>query len=155
MDIPAYLIVAGHHPIYSIAEHGSQQFMIDQILPVMIEHKAQLYIRKTSFMDSHLLGIWFYRRERQFFFSNGHDHQVQYITNSRGMTFVTSGGATVPNPSRSSRSELRQYDATSEFFWARGGCYTHYVATATELKVSFIEAKEDNVLYQVIIPKRV
>ena len=38
-----YLIVSGHHPIYSIAEHGSMNFMIEKVLPIMKKYGAQVY----------------------------------------------------------------------------------------------------------------
>jgi len=129
-----YLIVSGHHPIFSAAEHGSQQFMVDQILPVMEKYGAQLYI-------------------------NGHDHQLQYITKPNGIGFITTGGATLPNPSRAGLLGLRQYGAESQFYWAKpfeinGGGYTQYVARSTGLEISFIDAHDDNELYQVVIPRR-
>lgn len=39
-----YLFVAGHYPVYSIAEHGSTQCLIDKLLPLLETYKATAYL---------------------------------------------------------------------------------------------------------------
>lgn len=124
-----YLLVSGHHPIYSIAEHGSQDWMIEKILPVMKKYGAQAYI-------------------------NGHDHNLQYLQDLEGTTgFIVTGCATLPNPSRKHRSDIQKKGGKVNYFWAKPlhslGGYTHYVADKMTLQVEFIDATNDQVLYQV------
>ena len=47
-------IVIGHHPIYSGGEHGDTPELIETILPLLHEHKVQIYF-------------------------NGHDHDLQHL----------------------------------------------------------------------------
>jgi tartrate-resistant acid phosphatase type 5 len=39
-----WLIVAGHYPVYSVAEHGSTTCLVEQLRPLLIENKAAMYI---------------------------------------------------------------------------------------------------------------
>lgn len=39
-----YLFVAGHFPVYSVAEHGSTQCLIDKVLPLLETYKATAYL---------------------------------------------------------------------------------------------------------------
>eukprot|EP00483_Globobulimina_turgida_P000751 UN00751 len=63
----SYLIVAGHYPIYSIAEHGSTPDLIQNLNPLMEEYKGTAYF-------------------------SGHDHGFQYIEDN-GIGYVDTGGA--------------------------------------------------------------
>ena len=42
-----YLIVSGHYPIYSIAEHGPTQCLVDRLRPLLHQYQA------TSYMSGH------------------------------------------------------------------------------------------------------
>lgn len=130
-----YLIVSGHHPIYSIGEKGSENFMIEQILPIMKKYGSQVYI-------------------------GAHDHNLQYLQDIEETTgFIVTGCANLPTPSRVHRKDIKEKGGKSRFFWADSyvegsGGYTHYVADKWGLNVDFIDAGEDKVLYQVSYPKR-
>lgn len=58
-------MVVGHHPIYSGGEHGNSPELIQKVLPLLIEHKVDLYC-------------------------NGHDHDLQHLQ-SDGLNFFCSG----------------------------------------------------------------
>lgn len=63
-----YLIVMGHHPIYSNGPHGDQQILISDWEPLLREHKAHLYLA-------------------------GHDHDMQHLEfDGHPTSFVLSGG---------------------------------------------------------------
>ena len=64
----SYLFVAGHYPIYSCAEHGPTWSLVEELKPMMIQSKAQLYI-------------------------NGHDHTMEYIMedDNPNLGYVVSG----------------------------------------------------------------
>lgn len=47
-----YLIVAGHFPVYSIAEHGPTQCLLDRLKPMLYKYHVTAYF-------------------------NGHDHNLQ------------------------------------------------------------------------------
>ncbi len=39
-----YLLVSGHYPVYSVAEHGPTQCLIDRLRPLLHQYKATAYI---------------------------------------------------------------------------------------------------------------
>ena len=61
-----WLIVAGHYPVYSIAEHGSTDCLVQQLKPMLVAHNVALYI-------------------------NGHDHNLQWIDDGSGVGYVDCG----------------------------------------------------------------
>ncbi|MEG9435931.1 metallophosphoesterase [Edaphobacter sp. HDX4] len=63
-----YLIVIGHHPIYSNGPHGDHKVLIAEWEPLLREHKAHLYLA-------------------------GHDHDMQHLEfEDHPTSFVMSGG---------------------------------------------------------------
>lgn len=63
-------IVVGHHPVYSGGEHGDTPYIIKHILPVMQEHKVQVYF-------------------------NGHDHDLQHLQAGSVNLFCSGAGSKV------------------------------------------------------------
>ncbi len=39
-----YLIVSGHYPIYSVAEHGPTQCLVDRLRPLVHQYHATTYL---------------------------------------------------------------------------------------------------------------
>jgi hypothetical protein len=64
-----WVLVAGHYPIYSIGEHGDDQFLIDDLLPLLLKYKVHAYLA-------------------------GHDHSHQHIYKD-GLHHIISG---LPSP---------------------------------------------------------
>ncbi len=67
-----WLIVAGHYPIYSIGEHGDDQYLVDDLLPLLLKYKVHAYL-------------------------NGHDHLHQHIYKD-GLHHITSGNSAGRGP---------------------------------------------------------
>lgn len=65
-------IVIGHHPIYSGGEHGDTPELIETILPLLREHKVQLYL-------------------------NGHDHDLQHLV-AGNVNMICSGAGSKIRP---------------------------------------------------------
>lgn len=127
-----YIVVSGHHPVWSIAEHGPTSELVDNLLPLLNKYGVSLYI-------------------------NGHDHQLQLIKDlDTGIQYVTSGAATVPNPSRKHRDDLAD-NTVLEFYWAEPlgmGGYTQLIFDNDSLKVLLLDATDDSIKYQSSIDKR-
>ncbi|HXE41616.1 MAG TPA: metallophosphoesterase, partial [Candidatus Baltobacteraceae bacterium] len=66
-------IVIGHHPIYSGGEHGDTPDLVEQILPLLQEHKVQVYF-------------------------NGHDHDLQHLVAGE-VNLIDSGAGSKVRPS--------------------------------------------------------
>ncbi len=39
-----YLIVSGHYPVYSVAEHGPTQCLVDRLRPLLHQYQATTYL---------------------------------------------------------------------------------------------------------------
>jgi acid phosphatase len=61
-------IVFGHHPIYSGGEHGDTPELIESVLPLLHEHKVQVYF-------------------------NGHDHDLQHLAAGEINLFDSGAGS--------------------------------------------------------------
>ncbi len=66
-----WLIVAGHYPIYSMAEHGDTSDLIDRLDPLLRKYRVNAYI-------------------------NGHDHVLQHLS-WHGIEYFTCGHGTLTN----------------------------------------------------------
>merc|ERR1719203_1195441 len=64
-----FLVVAGHYPVYSIAEHGSTSGLIEKLKPMMLKYNVTAYF-------------------------SGHDHTFEYIE-SEGIDYIDTGGTHV------------------------------------------------------------
>lgn len=62
-----WLVVVGHHPIYSNGNHGNTLGMIRHVKPLLEKHKVALYLA-------------------------GHDHDLQVLEPVEGVHYVVSGG---------------------------------------------------------------
>jgi len=67
-------IVIGHHPIYSGGEHGDTPELIETLLPLLREHKVQVYF-------------------------NGHDHDLQHLQAGE-VNLICSGAGSKVRPTR-------------------------------------------------------
>ena len=54
---PAYILVGGHFPVYSVAAHGSTQCLIDNLMPLLHKYRVSAYL-------------------------SGHDHNLQHISHT-------------------------------------------------------------------------
>jgi len=69
-----FIVVAGHYPIWSIAEHGSTQDLVDNLKPMLQRNGVAAYLC-------------------------GHDHTFQYINTGDGIDYVVAGGTHLCDPS--------------------------------------------------------
>ena len=66
----SYIIVNGHYPIWSIAEHGPTKCLVDSLRPLLIKYNVTAYM-------------------------SGHDHTFEYIeeNNYPNLGYIVTGGA--------------------------------------------------------------
>ena len=74
-------IVIGHHPIYSSGEHGDSQELIDNVLPLLHEHKIPVYF-------------------------NGHDHDLQHLMAGEVNLFCSGAGSQVRPTGRTEHTKF-------------------------------------------------
>ncbi|KAF4669504.1 hypothetical protein FOL46_001372 [Perkinsus olseni] len=62
-----FIVVFGHHPVYSVGWHGDNDYMIRDVLPLLKRYSVDLYV-------------------------SGHDHDLQWLQED-SLSFVVSGAA--------------------------------------------------------------
>ena len=143
-----YIIVGSHFPIFSVAEHGSTQCLIDKLMPLLHKYKVSLYL-------------------------SGHDHNLQHIShtylNSTVEYMVVGANALNSN----SQANIKSVPANSlKFQWpstkslvseiANGG-FLQITASTSNMTINFIKAApslsssltSSTVLYTKVIKPRV
>ena len=136
-----FIVVAGHHPIFSISTHGPTKILVDELLPILEKYNVNFYVC-------------------------GHDHQLQFLKYkdddskfNQKPQFVVAGMATLPNPRRVNRNSLPDY-IENKFFYSKTGLKSHggyvqFVIHGDKIRVYYIDAKTDEVIYSSSSGKRV
>lgn len=76
-------MVIGHHPIYSGGEHGDTRELVENILPLLQQHKVQAYF-------------------------NGHDHDLQHLLAGEVNLFCSGAGSSVRPTRRTAHTKFSQ-----------------------------------------------
>uniref|UniRef100_A0A914WZP6 Tartrate-resistant acid phosphatase type 5 n=1 Tax=Plectus sambesii TaxID=2011161 RepID=A0A914WZP6_9BILA len=71
-----YLFVMGHYPIYSIAEHGPNQILVDRMIPLLHKYHVTMYMSGHDHSLQH-----FQLTEND---SQGKPYMVDYVVNGAG-----------------------------------------------------------------------
>ncbi|XP_067677469.1 tartrate-resistant acid phosphatase type 5-like [Haliotis asinina] len=128
-----YLFTAGHFPVYSIAEHGPTDCLVDGLLPMLQKYRA----------TGHMCG---------------HDHNLQHLQETKdGLTldFILSGSANFVDPSTAHKDTVPA--GISKFHWAdafsKGG-FVYAEATPQNMTVTYMQANGDVLYETVILPRK-
>lgn len=128
-----YILVMGHFPVYSVAEHGPTQCLLDVLDPLLVKYKVSAYF-------------------------NGHDHNLQHIRHpTSGMNYFVSGAVDVVDPSMKHVDNIP--NGSLLYHWANifglGGFATVDVdKTGMEVRFHQASAKPEDILYKYHIPPR-
>jgi 3',5'-cyclic AMP phosphodiesterase CpdA len=108
---PPFLVVMGHHPIFSNGPHGDHKVLIAEWEPLLRQHKAHLYLA-------------------------GHDHDLQHLEFANHPTsFVCSGAGGADLYDRKIAESARGPFADKVYG------FTHLEATPEKLTLRHIDAK--------------
>nr|CAB3219776.1 tartrate-resistant acid phosphatase type 5-like [Phallusia mammillata] len=126
-----YLLVAGHFPVYSVAEHGPTQCLIDKLKPLLEKYNVNAYF-------------------------SGHDHNLQHIreTNSTVNYFV-SGAVDVVDPSKTHMDDIP--DGSLQFHWANVlglGGFATVDADQSQMALKFYSAAGSGLYKYVMKPRK-
>ncbi|XP_048378028.1 tartrate-resistant acid phosphatase type 5a isoform X1 [Stegostoma tigrinum] len=124
-----FLIVAGHYPVWSIAEHGPTRCLVKKLYPLLTQYKISAYFC-------------------------GHDHNLQFIQDSNGIGYVLSGAGNFMENSTKHKDYVPK--EWLKFFYAdisSLGGFVYVEITSDEMTITFIEALGKS-LYQTTIPRR-
>ncbi|XP_043940579.1 tartrate-resistant acid phosphatase type 5 [Protopterus annectens] len=124
-----YLVVAGHYPVWSIAEHGPTKCLVNKLQPLLNKYRATAYFC-------------------------GHDHNLQYLKEASGVGYVLSGAGNFMEYSVDHIHDVPK--GSLKFYYADPrslGGFAHVVVNKKQMIVTFIEANGRS-LYQTVLPRR-
>ncbi|XP_048473841.1 tartrate-resistant acid phosphatase type 5-like isoform X1 [Rhincodon typus] len=111
-----FLIVAGHYPVWSIAEHGPTRCLVKKLYPLLTQYKISAYFC-------------------------GHDHNLQFIQDSNGIGYVLSGAGNFMENSTKHKDHVPK--EWLKFFYAdisSLGGFVYVEITSDEMTITFFEA---------------
>ncbi|XP_053320666.1 tartrate-resistant acid phosphatase type 5 [Spea bombifrons] len=124
-----YVVVAGHYPVWSVAEHGPTHCLIHHVDPLLKKYKATAYMC-------------------------GHDHNLQYLQDEAGIGHILSGAGNFMENSRKHEDEvpegyLRFFQGDAE---SMGG-FVYVNVTPKEMNITYIQPGGKS-LFQTTLPPR-
>eukprot|EP01083_Nonionella_stella_P249454 862577_1 len=117
-----YLVVAGHYPIWSIAEHGSTADLVAKLNPLMKMYNATAYF-------------------------SGHDHTFEYINTGDGIDYIDTGGTHVCDSSTAHTNTIPKNSL--KFHGCNDGGFTRIRVDYSGLQTFYYYGKNSDVVYTV------
>lgn len=115
-----WLIVAGHYPVWSIAEHGPTSKLVNRLRPLLNQYKVHAYIC-------------------------GHDHNMQYIReNGSNVDYFVIGAGHLIDPSTKNKNNIPigslkfHYGSKSSH---TDGAFAYFEATEDDLNITYVNYK--------------
>ncbi|XP_069783759.1 tartrate-resistant acid phosphatase type 5-like isoform X2 [Narcine bancroftii] len=124
-----FLIVAGHYPVWSIAEHGPTKCLVQKLYPLLVQYRVSAYFC-------------------------GHDHNLQFIRDSDGIGYVLSGAGNFMENSTKHKHHVPE--GWLKFFYAdisSFGGFVYVEIVPEQMIITYIEAHGKS-LYRTTIPRR-
>ena len=118
----SFIVVAGHYPIWSIAEHGSTLLLVKDLMPILQEYNVTAYM-------------------------SGHDHTFEYINTGDGIDYIDTGGTHVCDSSTEHSDTIPS--GSLKFHGCDDGGFTRVYIDSDGMKVYYYYGKSTNVEYTV------
>lgn len=124
-----YVLVAGHYPIWSIAEHGPTHCLVKQLFPLLAKYKVTAYLC-------------------------GHDHNLQYLQDENGVGYVLSGAGNFMDPSKKHHRKVPNGYLRFHYGDENSlGGFAYVEINSKEMSVTYMEASGKS-LFKTSIPRR-
>ena len=136
-----FLIVAGHYPVWSIAEHGSTPDLVQKLQPMLQSNKV------TAYMCGHGMFYVFYLYIIIFIFVVCIDHTFEYIDTGDGVGYVDTGGTHVCDSSTEHSNTIPKNSL--KFHGCDDGGFTRIKIDSTGMTVTYYYGKSTNPQYSV------
>lgn len=109
-----WLLVAGHYPVYSIAEHGPTSCLVQKLKPMLEQYKVAAYLC-------------------------GHDHNLQHLQESGSVVdYLLTGAAHAVDYSQAHAGNVPP--GSSKFFWPQNSHSRHQIPQSGFLTVEITES---------------
>lgn len=112
-----WLIVCGHYPVWSIAEHGPTAILVQMLKPMLEANKVAFYL-------------------------NGHDHSLQYLNDGSCVDYIDCGSGHDVDDDKSHLGDVPA--GSSKFFLAEGGFISVEIADKNSATLKFILSDGSN-----------
>lgn len=53
-DLPTWLVVCGHYPVFSVGGHGDTEELLSDLLPLLKRYKVDAYLSGHDHLSAHL-----------------------------------------------------------------------------------------------------
>ncbi|XP_069460307.1 tartrate-resistant acid phosphatase type 5 [Ambystoma mexicanum] len=124
-----YLLVAGHYPVWSVAEHGPTHCLVKHLRPMLKKYNATAYLC-------------------------GHDHNLQYLQDDSGIGYVVSGAGNFMEHSLKHKDKVPE--GFLRFYYAQGtsmGGFAYVEINPDEMAITYIQAGGKS-LFHTTLPRR-
>ncbi|XP_070564011.1 tartrate-resistant acid phosphatase type 5-like isoform X2 [Ptychodera flava] len=125
-----YIIVAGHYPVWSIAEHGPTECLVKNLKPMLEKYSVTAYF-------------------------NGHDHNLQHIKDNSSVEYFVIGSGAIVDPSTEHIDNIPA--GSLKFHYADPdslGGFAYVEVTPKNMSFTFIDATAGKDLYQTVLYPR-
>jgi tartrate-resistant acid phosphatase type 5 len=130
-----YILVAGHFPVWSIAEHGPTDCLVQKLRPLLHKYGVSAYF-------------------------SGHDHNIQHIQDTylgQSVAYVVSGCSNFVDTSTVHNTSIPA--KSLKFHWAEGdavinGAFVIAQATRQNITMTFMETNGKSLYQTVIYPRK-
>jgi tartrate-resistant acid phosphatase type 5 len=130
-----YVFVAGHYPVWSIAEHGPTKCLVDKLRPLLHKYKVTAYLC-------------------------GHDHNLQHLSDvymNHRVEYVLSGASCFSKNSTKHTNDVP--DGSLKFHWndpkvVFNGGFALLRVSNNNLTITYFETEGHNLFQTVVYPRK-
>lgn len=129
-----YLLVAGHYPVFSVAEHGPTGCLVERLMPLLYKYNVTAYL-------------------------SGHDHNLQhlqYTKHNHTVDYFVSGAANFMDASTEHKGDIPP--GSFRFHWADMfslGGLAHVHVTDSIMTWTFVESNGKTLYRHKMLPRRI